>query len=124
MRTSDHYVQVKVTAEEKARFLQMVKACRHTEKTALIKMLQGDTLREYPPEGINDVFHQLGKISVNTAFMSKKISDEVKTELFWRYKSFDQYIQLVKRAMIYIAVCGIDTEAEYKMKNKEKEIEK
>ena len=39
MRTSDHYVQVKVTAEEKGRFLQMVKACRHTEKTALIKML-------------------------------------------------------------------------------------
>ena len=124
MRTSDHYVQVKVTAEEKVRFIQMVKACRHTEKTALIKMLQGDTFREYPPEGINDVFHQLGKISVNAAFMSKKISDEVKTELFWRYKSFDQYIQLVKRAMIYIAVCGIDTEAEYKMKNREKEIEK
>ena len=70
------------------------------------------------------MFYQLGKIHVNAAFMSKKISDEMKTELFWRYKSFDQYIQLVKRAMIYIAVCGIDTEAEYKMKNKEKEIEK
>ena len=58
MRTSDHYVQVTVTAEEKARFLQMVKACRHTEKTALIKMLQGDTLREYPPEGIDSLFRR------------------------------------------------------------------
>ena len=60
-----------------------------------------------------------------TAFFCGK-SDQfriiiMKTELFWRYQSFDQYIQLVKRAMIYIAVCGIDTEAEYKTKNKDKE---
>ena len=125
MRTSDHYVQVKVTPEEKERFLRMTKACRFTEKTTLLKILEEEELRGYPPEGFDNVFYQLGKISVNTAFIADKgLSDDERSELFWRYHAFDQYVQLVKRAMIYIAVCGIDTEAEYKTKNQEKEIEK
>ena len=122
MRTSNHYVQAKVSAEEKERFLQMVKACRYTQKTTLLKILEKEKLREYPPEGFNNVFDQLGKIHVNTAFIAKQgVSREKATGLFWRYHPFDQYIQLVRRAMIYIAVCGIDAEAEYKTKSKEKE---
>ena len=111
MRKNGHYIQVKVTPEEKARFVRIAKACRLTEKATLMKMLAGDELREYPPAGFDDVFYQVGKIGVNAAFLPNGcLSEESRSVIFRRYHAFDQYVQLVKRAMLYIAVFGIDNE--------------
>ena len=121
MRKDFHYVQSKLTSEQKEKFLRMARSSRLTNKATFLKMLEGRAIREFPPKGFNDVSKQLGDISGNYPIISKAaITDEERIKLFMFFHSFDQYIQLVRRSMIYIGIIGKDSYAEYPEKKNNK----
>ena len=109
MRTDGNYVQVKVSPEEKEHFLHIANQCRFTEKLTLYKMLHGDELREHPPEEFWEVDRQIGKIGVNTLYLHKIGMDELASKVFHRYREFEQYLQIVRRDMVFMCRLGIDT---------------
>lgn len=112
MRTDGNYVQVKVSLEEKEHFLHIANQCRFTEKLTLYKMLHGDELREHPPEEFWEVHRQIRKINVNTLNLSKIGMTELASKVFWRYREFGQYLQIVRRDMVFICSFGTDPSEE------------
>ena len=123
LRNDNRYVQARIAPEEKERFLKMAKQCGLTAKTTLFKKLHGEELRELPPEGLWNVSNQIGRMHVGLNLISSRGSASIQMHKLWRhYFAFDQYVQSVRCAMIYIALMGIDADAEYPYtNNKEKE---
>lgn len=111
MRTDGNYVQVKVSPEEKEHFLHIANQCRFTEKLTLYKMLHGEDLREHPPKEFWEVDRQIGKIKVNTLYLSKIGMNVLASKVFWRYQTFHQYLQNVKCDMLFMCKFGIDRAA-------------
>lgn len=50
MRNGKHYVPVRLTPNEKARFVEIAKQCNVPEKTLLLWLMEVMPVREYPPE--------------------------------------------------------------------------
>ena len=65
MRNGNHYVPVRMTPEEKARFIGIAKQCNAPEKTVLYWLMNNMTVRENPPEQFWELQHLLGRLTVN-----------------------------------------------------------
>ena len=65
IRNDDHYVSVRMTEEERAAYDEKRRKTPFTGKLFLLKLLDGDDLREKAPKEEREVHHQLFRIEHN-----------------------------------------------------------
>ena len=65
MRNGKHYIQVRLTPDEKERFVGAAKQCNAPEKTIMYWMMEKRPVREYPPEKFFKLHHLLLRITTN-----------------------------------------------------------
>ena len=65
IRNDNHYIGVRMTEEERADYDEKLGKTYYTGKLFLLKLLDGDDLREKAPKEEREVNHQLFRIEMN-----------------------------------------------------------
>ena len=65
IRNDNHYIGARMTAEERADYDEKLGKTYYTGKLFLLKLLDGDDLREKVPKEEREVNHQLFRIEMN-----------------------------------------------------------
>jgi len=78
MRNNTHYVQVRVTPAQKARFIGVAELCKISERAVLYHLVNGNVLAEQPPEEFWKLNRLLTRVSllIGHFWLNKNIRSE------------------------------------------------
>ena len=87
--------------------MQIAKRCRLTEKLTLLKLLDGEELRAYPPDEFFELYKKLGRVSVITRIQPDNAA-ELEREFIKLSHRVMGHMKQVRLTMINLAIFGID----------------